>query len=201
MVVKAKVPKLIGMQLYQARLEAEKWNLRLVPGNTTGCNLSQYGKIIKQGAKAGALFDPRKGLAVKICARKPAATPAPQPTASPAGRYVVFGVNAGPNLFIGTEDSLKGRSMSSFANGGLSSNKVTYKALSPVYSNLAAAQQDFCKGVAVKTTWGMAAPCRELITFRDGVRYASCESSVRAAISKYCPKFAQYGTVYGTIVK
>lgn len=182
LVVKAKVPKFIGMDLYGARLEAEKWNLRLVPANTTGCHNRQYGKIVKQQVEAGTLFDPRKGLAVKICARRPAATPTPKPTAAPVGVYYLFKItNCGNGLFIGTETELRTKVKGAIKGCGMDwSTPVTFARLAGPFSTTPQAGAALCAGI---TYWyhNAVVPHGPYAVYK-GSTYPAFESSVKSYV-------------------
>lgn len=107
----------------------------------------------------------------------------------PPSQYYVFGVNAGPNLYVGTEEALRVRTPYSFLNGGMDNvSKVTYNKLGGPYSTYEAAQQALCAGISQHVHWNLYAPCQERFMFR-GSWYWGCEGSVRSAINSYCPQF------------
>lgn len=108
----------------------------------------------------------------------------------PPTKYGVYGVtNAGPNLFIGSAAYLSTRTPCSFLNGGNDcTSKVTFVSLDNLYSSLDDAGRAFCNGIQGHVFWGMYAPCRERYLFNGGW-YWGCESTVRTAISKFCPKW------------
>ncbi|MDC0359069.1 hypothetical protein OAO01_09655, partial [Oligoflexia bacterium] len=105
----------------------------------------------------------------------------------PASNVYVFGVDAGPNIYIGEEDKLKNRSKGSFANGGLSSDKVTYGKLSSSFSTLPSAQKAFC-GMVQEKIYYNSPNCSKRFKI-NGKWYFGCESSVQSAVSNYCPQY------------
>ena len=122
------------------------------------------------------------------------ASPVPKNTATPvpSKQYYVFGVNAGPNLYIGTKEAISQRSKCSFLNGGLDCDtKVTATQLSGSYDNLSSAQAALCSLVKKKIWWNMYAPCQKRYEMNSGDYYWGCESSVQDAFAAHCPEFKQ----------
>jgi hypothetical protein len=146
MVIKAKVPKLIGMTVREAVYELEKWNLRASAADTVKCRASQYGKIIKQGPAPGKLLDPRKPVAVKVCARRPVALPTP--TAAPQQIYLFKITNCANSLYIGTEAAVKAEFKGGIEGCGMDwSTHVTYQKADGPFSSAAAAGAALCSGI------------------------------------------------------
>lgn len=108
---------------------------------------------------------------------------------APAAEFFVFGVSAGPNLYIGVSANVEKRTPCSFANGGTDcSSLVSVTKLSSAYSSLEAAEKAFCSMVSQKRRWSLAANCQEQFMI-NGKWYWGCESSVYGAVRDYCPEY------------
>lgn len=107
----------------------------------------------------------------------------------PPSKYLVYGVDAGPNLFVGTIEAISKRTRCSFLNGGRDCETyVVYQPLSGEFATYEAAQQALCGMIQQHVHWNLYAPCQERFMV-GGNWYWGCESSVQGAISAYCPQF------------
>ena len=181
-VVKAKVPKVVGKTPWEANFDLTRWNLRGSVKYSNKCHSHQYGRIIKQWPSPRKLLDPRKPMSLSVCSRRaptPLATATARPSASPY--YLFHLTNAANNLYIGTEDSLKGRTQGSFQGAGNNySILVTYRKLSGPHATRQLAEQALCKGLAAR--WNNAVvPWGPYVNFL-GTTYAAFDPSVESIV-------------------
>lgn len=119
-------------------------------------------------------------------------TPTPAPTPTPSVKYYVFGIDAGPNLFVGSDEEVAKRVRCSFDNGGLDCDtKVVGTHLAGPFNSYEEAKAGLCPLVAKKIWWKLAAWCQKRYEMKSGKYFWGCESSVQDAFRDYCPEFKQ----------